>query len=242
MLTDKEKKDILYNFDWSIDKYEDRLEFVKEKKEKYMYDNKYGLSNRFKDTLSQIASTYLLKSKDCLSFRKIDYSFYIDNRDFNKEYVNKKKDANRNVDSDYPINDDYIFKSELHPISYESSTSEDYNNILDKLSQNDFNEYNYAISFDLNERNVLKNMKIKDIFLIRDIINSVNNVQLHIVANEILEVCMSRLNNAIDDETDAMIVSLIDDGLSVSEIARKLKIPRTTVSSRISKIENNVFY
>lgn len=227
------KQDILYNFDWKLDNYKDRLEYVKKYKEPYLYNTNYGAN--FIKTLHETVSQYLLRSKDCESNRQIDYSFYDEDRKFNAEYSYRDNKSYKNNDKDYPIQDDYVVKSIL--TSFDEVYDDSQYNLLDFVDRGRYENINIMID------KLIKNdkMTLRKLFMLKSSINHFKYIEHRILLEDYVKDKIERLEKAINDDIDKNIISLIEQEYNNSEISEKLNIARKTVYNRIKKIEGYVF-
>lgn len=206
------------NLDWSISNYSDRLKFIE--------DN--GLLKKAEQTkdivLINKISTYLLRSRDLESNRKLDKSFYITDKEdkkIHREWVTFSEQI-ENGASRGISNPEELFELIVYGVSTAGLGVVDLENIYDNLdekSQSKFLKYVNDISLD----------EYKKI-----------DVSIYLNVKEFLDNFYNALNDVIEDGLDAQVINLLLEGKYQKEISQQLHISTRVVQGIVKRIFRNL--
>ena len=204
--------------DWSISNYSDRLKFIE--------DNE--LLKKAEQTknivlINQI-STYLLRSRDLESNRKLDKSFYITKREdkkIHKEWVTFSEQI-KNGSSRGLGNPEELFDLIIYGVNTAGLGVIDLEAIYDNLdekSQSKFLKY-------VNDINLEEYKKI--------------DISIYLNVKEFLDNFYTALNDVTEDELDAKVISLLLEGKYQREISKQLNISTRVVQGIVKRIFRNL--
>lgn len=206
------------NLDWSISNYSDRLKFIE--------DN--GLLKKAEQTkdivLINKISTYLLRSRDLESNRKLDKSFYITDKEdkkIHREWVTFSEQIENGASRGIG-NPEELFELIVYGISTAGLGVVDLENIYDNLdekSQSKFLKYINDISLD----------EYKKI-----------DVSIYLNVKEFLDNFYNALNDVIEDGLDAQVINLLLEGKYQKEISQQLHISTRVVQGIVKRIFRNL--
>lgn len=206
------------NLDWSISNYSDRLKFIE--------DN--GLLKKAEQTkdivLINKISTYLLRSRDLESNRKLDKSFYITDKEdkkIHREWVTFSEQIENGASRGIG-NPEELFELIVYGISTAGLGVVDLENIYDNLdekSQSKFLKYINDISLD----------EYKKI-----------DVSIYLNVKEFLDNFYNSLNDVIEDGIDAQVINLLLEGKYQKEISQQLHISTRVVQGIVKRIFRNL--
>lgn len=206
------------NLDWSISNYSDRLKFIE--------DN--GLLKKAEQTkdivLINKISTYLLRSRDLESNRKLDKSFYITDKEdkkIHREWVTFSEQIENGASRGIG-NPEELFELIVYGISTAGLGVVDLENIYDNLdekSQSKFLKYVNDISLD----------EYKKI-----------DVSIYLNVKEFLDNFYNALNDVIEDGLDAQVINLLLEGKYQKEISQQLHISTRVVQGIVKRIFRNL--
>lgn len=204
--------------DWSISNYSDRLKFIE--------DNE--LLKKAEQTknivlINQI-STYLLRSRDIESNRKLDKSFYITDREdkkIHREWVTFS-DQIENGKSRGLGNSEELFDLIVYGANAAGLGVVDLEAIYDNLdekSQSKFLKY-------VNDINLEEYQKI--------------DISIYLNVKDFLDNFYTALNDVIEDELDAQVINLLLEGKYQKEISKQLHISTRVVQGIVKRIFRNL--
>lgn len=204
--------------DWSISNYSDRLKFIE--------DNE--LLKKAEQTknivlINQI-STYLLRSRDIESNRKLDKSFYITDREdkkIHREWVTFS-DQIENGKSRGLGNSEELFDLIVYGANAAGLGVVDLEAIYDNLdekSQSKFLKY-------VNDINLEEYQKI--------------DISIYLNVKDFLDNFYTALNDVIEDELDAQVIDLLLEGKYQKEISKQLHISTRVVQGIVKRIFRNL--
>ena len=204
--------------DWSISNYSDRLKFIE--------DNE--LLKKAEQTknivlINQI-STYLLRSRDLESNRKLDKSFYITDREdkkIHREWVTFS-DQIENGKSRGLGNSEELFDLIVYGANAAGLGVVDLEAIYDNLdekSQSKFLKY-------VNDINLEEYQKI--------------DISIYLNVKDFLDNFYTALNDVIEDELDAQVIDLLLEGKYQKEISKQLHISTRVVQGIVKRIFRNL--
>ena len=204
--------------DWSISNYSDRLKFIE--------DNE--LLKKAEQTknivlINQI-STYLLRSRDIESNRKLDKSFYITDREdkkIHREWVTFS-DQIENGKSRGLGNSEELFDLIVYGANSAGLGVVDLEAIYDNLdekSQSKFLKY-------VNDINLEEYQKI--------------DISIYLNVKDFLDNFYTALNDVIEDELDAQVIDLLLEGKYQKEISKQLHISTRVVQGIVKRIFRNL--
>lgn len=206
------------SLDWSISNYSDRLKFIE--------DN--GLLKKAEQTkdivLINKISTYLLRSRDLESNRKLDKSFYITDKEdkkIHREWVTFSEQIENGASRGIG-NPEELFELIVYGISTAGLGVVDLENIYDNLdekSQSKFLKYVNDISLD----------EYKKI-----------DVSIYLNVKEFLDNFYNALNDVIEDGLDAQVINLLLEGKYQKEISQQLHISTRVVQGIVKRIFRNL--
>lgn len=207
-----------FSFDWSISNYSDRLKFIE--------DNE--LLKKAEQTknivlINQI-STYLLRSRDIESNRKLDKSFYITDREdkkIHREWVTFS-DQIENGKSRGLGNSEELFDLIVYGANAAGLGVVDLEAIYDNLdekSQSKFLKY-------VNDINLEEYQKI--------------DISIYLNVKDFLDNFYTALNDVIEDELDAQVIDLLLEGKYQKEISKQLHISTRVVQGIVKRIFRNL--
>lgn len=206
------------NLDWSISNYSDRLKFIE--------DN--GLLKKAEQTkdivLINKISTYLLRSRDLESNRKLDKSFYITDKEdkkIHREWVTFSEQIENGASRGIG-NPEELFELIVYGVSTAGLGVVDLENIYDNLdekSQSKFLKYVNDISLD----------EYKKI-----------DVSIYLNVKEFLDNFYNALNDVIEDGLDAQVINLLLEGKYQKEISQQLHISTRVVQGIVKRIFRNL--
>lgn len=170
-------------------------------------------------------TTYLLKSADIESPRGLEYSFFIDERDFRNEYRYKKKDKDKNRDTDYYSEDDYIVRSVLTDFGdfFDSNIAKENNDTLSKL-----------------EIRIEKESDLLELLNFYPNLDYVTDIEFNIYLKETFYRVLGILKEECRDDLDEDILKLLLDGMNLEEIYKKLNRANKTVRYRFTRLSEGL--
>ena len=204
--------------DWSISNYSDRLKFIE--------DNELlKKAEQTKDiVLINKISTYLLRSRDLESNRKLDKSFYITDKEdkkIHREWVTFSEQIENGASRGIG-NPEELFELIVYGVSTAGLGVVDLENIYDNLdekSQSKFLKYVNDISLD----------EYKKI-----------DVSIYLNVKEFLDNFYNALNDVIEDGLDAQVINLLLEGKYQKEISQQLHISTRVVQGIVKRIFRNL--
>lgn len=206
------------SLDWSISNYSDRLKFIE--------DN--GLLKKAEQTkdivLINKISTYLLRSRDLESNRKLDKSFYITDKEdkkIHREWITFSEQIENGASRGIG-NPEELFELIIYGVSTAGLGVVDLENIYDNLdekSQSKFLKYVNDISLD----------EYKKI-----------DVSIYLNVKEFLDNFYNALNDVIEDGLDAQVINLLLEGKYQKEISQQLHISTRVVQGIVKRIFRNL--
>ena len=257
MTSDWGKKNYL-SLDWSIDSLEGRCQYLEESGIlQDLSDTKRRKSNFAKAQLNMIA-TYLFRSKDVKSGRKVNESYYVDESSYFRSLktLNRMDDIDRIADdndeeydsADSRIDKDNSKDNEEQDNELDSDSDSDYKEYDDTNSENDDSDryingiedeqddYHEKIShieklFD--PKNIDRTVLRKIVTTYKDIedIEFDNDITKHNVAKIMESVLM-----CVDNDDDNKVIELLMQDMTEREISNVMNVSQQSVNKRIRKI------
>lgn len=215
--------------DYSLKKYKERYDYIENHINNETYNKSKWISHKSSKSDSNAggpdynlekATQYLLESSDIESERQLEYSFFIDDEKFNREYKYKKKKL-KDKDRDYYSEDDYVIRSVLTDFK-----NSEYSDLLKGL-------YDDYVGKDIEVE--ITNINIVEILSLYHTIDSISNIDFYIYVKSFIENLVSDIIKRSNDSLDLKILYLLINGESIKDISKKLDVPNRTVYNRINK-------
>lgn len=221
-------------FDYSLKTFKERLAFIENSdvlshaiKEQEKINNRLLLNNSESKNMTsynrylESISTYLFRSEDITSERKIEHSFYRDN----DKFLHKERN-NLIFHLQESFSENGSYPNEMNEcvqnIVYESIINDNVNNLLEKS--------NIDIEYVINKGEY--DDRIKILRSIKDF----NLSEFNIYIKDVLTSFLNELVKKCKDEIDAIIIDMTMDNYSIREISETVNLSQRTIKRRLKRI------
>lgn len=228
------------NLNYKIKNLEERSEYLEKQLDIDSRSRKKWIipSDAFKeingdmDYYLESATSYILRSKDVDSPKDLEYSYFIDDRDFKNEYWYKNPRLT-SEERDLGDKELYITKSILTDFDNESMVlGKDFNGkdikVIDYNIYEDSNDI-FKISEDTRLRDVVKYVPYIDV---------IEDIDRRITIQDEMEKLIKNISTCFENDFEAEVFNLLTQDYNISEISECLKKTTRQVRYAIDKVEN----
>lgn len=204
-----------FRFDHKIKSLEDRIEFV----------NKYIEEISKSEFLVDMASTYILRASDIESERKIEYSYYRDNSEFNNVGRGKKTKLDDTAQD--------LLKEEIKKDRFVSNEDK-----AEILSSVEMFEYQVSDGY-VNSMFCYNDIEIQDIKrCIKEGCPKAHDISNENIRSNILGVYDFMIGGCKSDE-DRRLMYLYSQGISDVDVALDMNVSKQAIGRRFKRIFKN---
>ena len=225
--------------DWSIDSLEDRYKYLEENG--ILEDLSDRRKSNFAEVQLNMITTYLFRSRDVESGRKVDESYYIDESSYLRSLKNSTRMDNKDrIDDDEEYNGDLDLDNELETYldletesSYEEhdDTGRYINSIEDE--QDAYHERLLYIENLFDSKNI-------DHTVLRRVVTTYRDIKDIEFDSDIIKYNVVKIMESVlmctDSEDDNEVIELLMRNMTEREISSIMNVSHQSVNKRIKKI------
>lgn len=184
------------------------------------------------DYYLESAASYILRSKDVGSPKDLEYSYFIDDRDFKNEYwyKNPRLTSEERDSGDKEL---YITKSILTDFEDESLiVGKDFNG-------KDIKAIDYNIYEDSNDIfKISEDIKLRDIVKYIPYIDAIEDIDRRVAIKDEMSKLVEKIITCFENDFEEEVFNLLIQDCSISEIAECLEKTTRQVRYAINKVES----
>lgn len=246
-MKNKEYKKNYLVLDWSIESLEDRCEYLEGSG--ILQDLSEKRKSKLAKAQLNMIATYLFRSKDVKSGRKVDESYYIDDSSYLRSlkinaYIEDIDDLEEDEDSDNNNYPDIRSDDSINGDKAEESKDlelDDEHNVVDR------NNYTHHIEDDediyderLEHIEKLFNPNNIDHTILRRIVTTYRNIHDTEMDSDVVkskvEHIMESILLCVDGKDDSQVIELLMQNMTEREISNVMNVSQQSVNKRIKKI------